>query len=97
MSPRWAGCRGACPAADRIFGPGNAYVAATKGAFSRKTPGGAATDLPAGPSEVIIIADDSADPDFVALDLLAQAEHDRLAQVVLIAFSMGSSKGWKAL
>ncbi|WP_429910954.1 histidinol dehydrogenase [Glycocaulis sp.] len=76
------------PRADRIFGPGNAYVAAAK-ALLAQTPGGAATDLPAGPSEVIIIADDSADPDFVALDLLAQAEHDRLAQVVLIAFSEG--------
>ncbi|MGY6533439.1 histidinol dehydrogenase [Glycocaulis sp.] len=76
------------PRADRIFGPGNAYVAAAK-ALLAQTPGGAATDLPAGPSEVIIIADDSADPDFVALDLLAQAEHDRLAQVVLIAFSDG--------
>ncbi|MCC5981518.1 MAG: histidinol dehydrogenase [Oceanicaulis sp.] len=74
------------PRADRIFGPGNAYVAAAK-ALLAQTPGGAATDLPAGPSEVIIIADDGADPDFVALDLLAQAEHDRLAQVVLIAFS----------
>ncbi|KPP82577.1 MAG: histidinol dehydrogenase HisD [Oceanicaulis sp. HLUCCA04] len=74
------------PRADRIFGPGNAYVAAAK-ALLAQTQGGAATDLPAGPSEVIIIADDGADPDFVALDLLAQAEHDRLAQVVLIAFS----------
>lgn len=74
------------PRADRIFGPGNAYVAAAK-ALLAQSPGGAAADLPAGPSEVIIIADDAADPDFVALDLLAQAEHDRLAQVVLIAFS----------
>lgn len=74
------------PRADRIFGPGNAYVAAAK-ALLAQSPGGAAADLPAGPSEVIIIADDSADPDFVALDLLAQAEHDRLAQVLLIAFS----------
>lgn len=74
------------PRADRIFGPGNAYVAAAK-ALLAQTQGGAATDLPAGPSEVIIIADDGADPDFVALDLLAQAEHDRLAQVVLIAYS----------
>ncbi|MFN4101503.1 MAG: histidinol dehydrogenase [Pararhodobacter sp.] len=74
------------PRADRIFGPGNAYVAAAK-ALLAQTPGGAAADLPAGPSEVIVIADDSADPDFVALDLLAQAEHDRLAQVVLVAYS----------
>lgn len=74
------------PRADRIFGPGNAYVAAAK-ALLAQTPGGAATDLPAGPSEVMVIADDEADPDFVALDLLAQAEHDTLAQVVLVAFS----------
>lgn len=76
------------PRADRIFGPGNAYVAAAKALLAQSS-GGAAADLPAGPSEVIIIADDSADPDFVALDLLAQAEHDRLAQTVLIAFSDG--------
>lgn len=74
------------PRADRIFGPGNAYVAAAK-ALLAQTPGGAASDLPAGPSEVIVIADDNADPDFVALDLLAQAEHDRLAQVLLVAYS----------
>lgn len=74
------------PRADRIFGPGNAYVAAAK-ALIAQSPGGAAMDLPAGPSEVIIIADDNAYPDFVALDLLAQAEHDTMAQVVLIAYS----------
>ncbi|GGE37462.1 histidinol dehydrogenase [Marinicauda pacifica] len=74
------------PKADRIFGPGNAYVAAAK-AILAQTAGGAAADLPAGPSEVLVIADDNADPDFVASDLLSQAEHDVLAQVVLIAFS----------
>jgi histidinol dehydrogenase len=74
------------PRADRIFGPGNAYVAAAKALLAQSS-GGAATDLPAGPSEVMVIADDEADPDFVAIDLLSQAEHDRLAQVVLVAWS----------
>jgi histidinol dehydrogenase len=76
------------PKADRIFGPGNAYVAAAKALLSQ-TAGGAATDLPAGPSEVMVVADDDADPDFVAIDLLSQAEHDSLAQVMLVAWSDG--------
>lgn len=74
------------PKADKIFGPGNAYVAAAKAILSQ-TPGGAAADLPAGPSEVMVVADDAADPDLVALDLLSQAEHDTLAQVILVARS----------
>lgn len=74
------------PKADKIFGPGNAYVAAAK-ALLAQTPGGAATDLPAGPSEVMVVADDAADPDLVAIDLLSQAEHDVMAQVVLVAYS----------
>jgi len=74
------------PKADRIFGPGNAYVAAAK-VLLAQTPGGAATDLPAGPSEVMVIADEDADPDLVAIDLLSQAEHDTMSQVFLIAFS----------
>ena len=74
------------PKADKIFGPGNAYVAAAKAILSQ-TPGGAAADLPAGPSEVMVAADDEADPDLVALDLLSQAEHDTLAQVILVARS----------
>ena len=68
---------------DKICGPGNAYVAAAKQLVST-TPGGAAIDLPAGPSEVLVIADDSADPVLVAADLLSQAEHDENAQVVLV-------------
>lgn len=71
--------------ADKIFGPGNAYVAAAKALMAQS--GGAAADLPAGPSEVMVVADDDADPEFVAIDLLSQAEHDTLAQVVLVAFS----------
>ncbi|WBQ08850.1 histidinol dehydrogenase [Hyphomonadaceae bacterium ML37] len=76
------------PKADKIFGPGNAYVAAAKALLAHSA-GGAATDLPAGPSEVMVVADDDADPDFVAIDLLSQAEHDRLAQVMLVAWSGG--------
>ncbi|WP_233245716.1 histidinol dehydrogenase [Marinicauda salina] len=74
------------PKADKIFGPGNAWVAAAKAALARE-PGGPAVDLPAGPSEVMVIADDGADPELVAADLLSQAEHDVLAQVVLVAWS----------
>lgn len=68
---------------DKIFGPGNAWVTAAKQIVAAD-PQGAAIDLPAGPSEVLVIADESADPRFVAADLLAQAEHDVVAQVVLV-------------
>ncbi|WP_440957178.1 histidinol dehydrogenase [Oceanicaulis sp. LC35] len=74
------------PKADKIFGPGNAYVAAAKSLLAQ-SPDGAAADLPAGPSEVMVIADDEADAELVAIDLLSQAEHDVLAQVVLVAYS----------
>lgn len=67
--------------ADKIFGPGNAYVAAAK----RMVFGTVGIDLIAGPSEVLIIADRDADPEWVAADLLAQAEHDEAAQSILIA------------
>ena len=73
------------PRADKIFGPGNAYVAAAK-AYVSSLPGGPAVDLPAGPSEVMVIADDQADPELVASDLLSQAEHDPSAQVMLVCF-----------
>ena len=69
---------------DRICGPGNAWVAAAK-ALVASLPGGPGIDLPAGPSELMVIADDSADPALVAADLLSQAEHDRNAQVVLVS------------
>ncbi|MBI1236047.1 MAG: histidinol dehydrogenase [Alphaproteobacteria bacterium] len=75
------------PRVAKIFGPGNAWVAAAKSHVST-LPGGPAIDLPAGPSEVMIIADAGARPDFVAADLLAQAEHDPMAQVCLV--SMGA-------
>jgi len=71
---------------DKIFGPGSAWVTAAKQIVAGD-PDGAAIDLPAGPSEVLVIADDSANPAFVAADLLAQAEHDAIAQVVLVTTS----------
>jgi len=71
---------------DKIFGPGSAWVTAAKQIVAAD-PAGAAIDLPAGPSEVLVIADDSADARFVAADLLAQAEHDVIAQVVLVTTS----------
>jgi len=71
---------------DKIFGPGSAWVTAAKQIVAGD-PDGAAIDLPAGPSEVLVIADDSANPTFVAADLLAQAEHDTVAQVVLVTTS----------
>ena len=67
-----------------IAGPGNAWVAAAKALVS-SLPGGPAIDLPAGPSELMVIADASADPATVAADLLSQAEHDPDAEVVLVA------------
>lgn len=79
------------PKADKIFGPGNAYVAAAK-AYVSSLPGGPAVDLPAGPSEVMVIADSQADPDLVASDLLSQAEHDPSAQVMLVCFDMATAE-----
>ena len=69
-----------CPPADVITGPGNVYVAAAK----RVLRGVVGTDGEAGPTEVAIIADETADPRFVAADLVAQAEHDELAACLLI-------------
>ena len=71
------------PKVDKIFGPGNAWVTAAKQRVSND-PDGAACDMPAGPSEVLVVADDTARPDFVAADLLAQAEHDGQAQAILV-------------
>ena len=67
------------PPVDVIVGPGNAYVAAAK----QRVFGRVGIDSIAGPSEVLVLCDDSANPDFVALDLLAQAEHDPLARCVI--------------
>jgi histidinol dehydrogenase len=74
------------PKVDKIFGPGNAWVTAAKQLVAAD-PGGAALDLPAGPSEVLVIADVSARAEFVAADLLAQAEHDARAQALLVTTS----------
>lgn len=71
---------------DKIFGPGNAWVTECKMQVGFD-PEGAAIDLPAGPSEVLVIADESANPIFVASDLLSQAEHDPSSQVVLVTTS----------
>jgi histidinol dehydrogenase len=71
------------PAVDRIVGPGNAYVAEAKAQVA----GTVAIDSPAGPSELLVIADDSASPERVALELIAQAEHDPVAAVVLVTDS----------
>ncbi len=67
-------------AVDKVTGPGNAYVAAAK----RRVFGRVGIDMIAGPSEILVIADATADPDWVAVDLLSQAEHDESAQSILI-------------
>ena len=71
------------PAVDKIFGPGNRYVTKAKEIVSRKV----AIDMPAGPSEVLVMADSSAVPEFVAFDLLSQAEHGPDSQVILVCDS----------
>lgn len=72
------------PAVSKIFGPGNQYVTAAK---QRAQNFGVAIDMPAGPSEVLIIADKNADAEFVAADLLSQAEHGADSQVILLSTS----------
>jgi len=74
---------GDIPRVDKICGPGNAWVAEAKTLVS-SLPGGPAIDMPAGPSELMVIADAAADPALVAADLLSQAEHDPSAQVLLV-------------
>ncbi|OOF58144.1 histidinol dehydrogenase [Rodentibacter genomosp. 2] len=69
---------------DKIFGPGNAFVTEAKRQVMQR---GTAIDMPAGPSEVLVIADECADPDFVACDLLSQAEHGADSQVMLVTNS----------
>jgi histidinol dehydrogenase len=68
------------PAVDKIVGPGNAYVASAK----RRVFGIVGIDMIAGPSEILVICDGSTDPDWVAMDLFSQAEHDELAQSILL-------------
>ena len=71
---------------DKIFGPGNAFVTEAKRQVSNDF-NGAAIDMPAGPSEVLVIADETADPEFIAADLLSQAEHGPDSQVILVTSS----------
>lgn len=73
------------PAVDKIFGPGNRYVTAAKQLAAAEF--GVAIDMPAGPSEVLVIADSSANPAFVAADLLSQAEHGPDSQVIVLSDS----------
>jgi histidinol dehydrogenase len=74
------------PKVDKVFGPGSSWVTAAKQIVAADAEG-AALDMPAGPSEVLVVADDSATAEFVAADLLAQAEHSEDAQVVLVTTS----------
>ena len=76
---------------DKLFGPGNAWVTEAKTQVSADRHG-AAIDLPAGPSEVMVLADSSADPSFVASDLLSQAEHGPDSQVVLVTTDAGLAR-----
>ena len=74
------------PKAEKLFGPGNAYVAEAK-RYAAALPGGPQIDVPAGPSELLVIADIEGEPALIAADLLSQAEHDKDAQVILVATS----------
>jgi len=73
------------PAVDKIVGPGNAYVAAAK----RRVFGTVGIDMIAGPTEILVIADGEANPDWIAMDLFSQAEHDELAQALLLTPDAG--------
>lgn len=77
---------------DKILGPGNQFVTAAKMIVSNDTSAGVSIDMPAGPSEVLVVADESANPAFVASDLLSQAEHGVDSQVVLIGVNLPESK-----
>lgn len=72
------------PKVDKIVGPGNAYVAEAK----RQVFGTVAIDMIAGPSEILVVADDTCNPKYVAADMLSQAEHDKMASAVLVTDSM---------
>ena len=83
---------GFIPRVDKVVGPGNAYVAAAK----KLAFGQVDIDMIAGPSEVLVIADRTADPRYVAADLLSQAEHDKLASAVLLTDSMAQAEAISA-
>ena len=76
------------PKVDKIFGPGNAYVASAKKQFY----GTVGIDMIAGPSEILVMADSKNNPDHIAIDLLSQAEHDKLAQAILVTDNFDFSK-----
>ncbi|CAK7232638.1 trifunctional histidinol dehydrogenase [Sporothrix bragantina] len=77
---------------DKILGPGNQFVTAAKMHVSNDTNAGVGIDMPAGPSEVLVVADKSANPAFVASDLLSQAEHGIDSQVVLLAVDLNEEQ-----
>ncbi|KAI9660045.1 MAG: trifunctional histidinol dehydrogenase [Bathelium mastoideum] len=77
---------------DKILGPGNQFVTAAKMLVANDTSAGVAIDMPAGPSEVLVVADKSANPAFVAADLLSQAEHGPDSQVVCIAVNLSEEQ-----
>lgn len=77
---------------DKILGPGNQFVTAAKMIVSNDTTASVSIDMPAGPSEVLVVADESAHPAFVASDLLSQAEHGTDSQVVLIAIDLSEAQ-----
>ncbi|KAG2141771.1 histidine biosynthesis trifunctional-protein [Suillus bovinus] len=79
------------PKVDKIFGPGNQWVTAAKMLVQNDTDALVSIDMPAGPSEVLVIADDTCNPAFVAADLLSQAEHGIDSQVVLVASSLSET------
>lgn len=81
-----------CPKVDKIFGPGNQWVTAAKMLVQNDTEALVSIDMPAGPSEVLVIADDDSHPAFVAADLLSQAEHGVDSQVVLVGAALSDAK-----
>ena len=83
------------PKCDKIFGPGNVYVSLAKSLVAQEI-GGPAIDMPAGPSEAMVVANNEASPEFVAADLLSQAEHDVLAQVICVSTCKNLSNKIKA-
>lgn len=80
------------PKVDKILGPGNQFVTAAKMYVQNDTQALCSIDMPAGPSEVLVICDEEADVDFVASDLLSQAEHGIDSQVILVGVSLSESK-----
>jgi len=80
------------PKVDKIVGPGNQYVTAAKMLVQNEVDALVSIDMPAGPSEVLVMADDGADPRFVASDLLSQAEHGPDSQVVLVGVALSDAK-----